>query len=164
MNIGAYEIALIGIGGTIIGAIIGAWLTYRFSLYLSDINDRREASRKFLSTFHNELSDIYPTPVNWPENIDSFLRSKFKFLQAAVGEFRHYLPTKDWDSFDEAWFKYYCSTGREIDRECQVYHQYMPFKGTSVVNGEMVIKDNSQKYKTNFKYNVDRLLKFAKKK
>ncbi len=162
MNIGAYEIALIGIGGTIVGAILGAWLTYRFSLNLSDINDRREANRKFLSTFHNELSDIYPTPVNWPDDIDSYLRSKFKFLQAAVGEFRHYLPIDEWDSFDKAWFNFYCSTGREIDKECQVYHNYMPFRGTSTVNGKKVTKDNSQTYKVTFKYNVDQILKFAK--
>lgn len=163
MNLEAYEIALIGVGGTIVGALLGAWLTYLFFLNLSEINNRREANRKFLSTFHNELSDIYPTPVNWPDDIDSFLRSKFNFLQAAVGEFRHHLPLDEWDAFDKAWFDFYCSTGREVDKNCQVYYHYMPFISTSIVNGKEVTEDTLQTYKETFKYNVDLLLKFAKK-
>ena len=163
MNIGLYEIALIGVGGTIIGALLGAWITYRFALKLSIINNRQEANRKFLSAFHNVLSEIYPTPVSWPDDIDYFLRERFSLLQAAIGEFRHYLPTEEWDDFDKAWFKYYCSTEREIDKDCQVYHHYMPFKGESIINGKKITEDNTQTYKNNFKNNVEQLLRFAKK-
>lgn len=155
--------ALIGVGGAIIGALVGSWITYRFSINLADIIDRRKANHMFIRTFHKELADVYPTPVNWPEDMNRFLRSKFTILQAAVGEFRYYLPTKEWDCFDDAWFRFYCSTGREVDKQCQCYHHYMPFISTSIVNGKEVTVDNTKTYKDTFKYNVDSLLKFAKK-
>jgi len=124
LEVGAYEIALIGVGGAVVGALLGAWIAYRFSLKLADFNVRREANRRLIAAFHRELADIYPTPVNWPEDIVSFLRSKFSILQAAVGEFRHYLPMQKWEDFDRAWFNYYCSTGRDVDKSCQCYSLY----------------------------------------
>ena len=149
MTISAYEIALISTGSTIVGALLGTWLGYRLSLQLAAINAKRQASQRLISTFHRELGDLYPALVNWPENIDGFLRSKFTALNCATGEFRHYLPHNEWDSFDKAWFGYYCSTGREIDKQCQDYTHYMPF-------------GSNPKYKENFKDNIDNLLKFAK--
>ncbi len=157
MEVGAYEI-LIGVGGAIIGALLGAWIAYLFSLKLADFNFRREANRRLIAAFHRELADIYPTPVNWPEDIDNFLRSKFSILQAAVGEFRHYLPVEEWDSFDRAWFNYYCSTGREIDKNYQSYSHYTNV--TIATNDQEPYKQSGQK---NFKYNVDQILKFTKK-
>ena len=157
MEVGAYEIALIGVGGTVNGALLGALITYRLSLKLADINARREANRRLIVAFHKELSDIYPTPVNWPENIDTFLRSKFSTLQAAVREFRHYLPVQEWKDFDRAWFNYYCSTGRDVDKSCQSYLHYMNFISTT---DQGTTKQNGQK---NLKDNVDHILQFAKK-
>lgn len=158
MEVGAYEIALISVGGTVVGALLGAWIAYRFSLKLSDINVRRDANRRLIATFHRELADIYPTPVNWPKVIDNFLRSKFSILQAAVGEFRHYLPAQEWEDFDRAWFNYYCSTGRDVDKSCQSYLHYMNF--TTTTSDQKTIKQDGQK---NLKDNVDNILKFAKK-
>ncbi len=131
MEVEAYEIALIGVGSTIVGALLGAWIAYRFSLTLAEIKVRQEANRRLITTFHRELSEIYPTPVNWPKNIHDFLSSKFTSLQAAVGEFRHYLPVQEWEAFDSAWFNYYCSTGREVDKSCQSYLHYMNFETTT---------------------------------
>jgi len=158
LEVGAYEIALISVGGTVVGALLGAWIAYRFSLKLSDINVRRDANRRLIATFHRELADIYPTPVNWPKVIDNFLRSKFSILQAAVGEFRHYLPAQEWEDFDRAWFNYYCSTGRDVDKSCQSYLHYMNF--TTTTSDQKTIKQDGQK---NLKDNVDNILKFAKK-
>ena len=158
MEIGAYEIALIGVGGTVVGALLGAWIAYRFSLKLADINVRREANRRLIAVFHSELSDIYPTPVNWPKDIDNFLHSKFSILQAAVGEFRHYLPVHEWEDFDRAWFNYYCSTGRDVDKSCQSYLHYMNFITTT--KDQKTTKQNGRK---NLKDNIDRILKFAVK-
>lgn len=157
MEVGAYEIALIGVGGTVVGALLGALITYRLSLKLADINARREANRRLIAAFHTELSDIYPTPVNWPEDIDAFLRSKFSILQAAVGEFRHYLPVREWKDFDRAWFNYYCSTGRDVDKSCQSYLHYMNFTST---NDQGTTKQDGQK---KLKNNVDHILQFTKK-
>lgn len=158
MEVSAYDIALIGVGGAVVGTLLGAWIAYRFSLKLADINARREANRRLIAAFHRELADIYPTPVNWPKDIDNFLRSKFSNLQAAVGEFRHHLPIQECEDFDRAWFNYYCSTGRDVDRSCQSYLHYMNFIETT--GDQTTTKQNGQK---NLKENVDHILRFAKK-
>jgi hypothetical protein len=158
LEVGAYEIALIGVGSAVVGALLGAWIAYRFSLKLAESNVRREANRRLIAIFHRELADIYPTPVNWPEDIDNFLRSKFSILQAAVGEFRHYLPVQEWDDFDRAWLNYYCSTGRDVDRSCQSYLHYMNFITTT---GDQ--KTTKQNGKKNLKDNVDNILRFTEK-
>ena len=154
----AYEIALIGVGGALVGALVGAWIAYLFSLKLADNNFRREANRRLISTFHSELSGIYPTPVNWPNDIDSFLKSKFSNLQAVVGEFRHCLPIQEWQAFDTAWLNYYCFTGREVDKSCQSYLHYMDFVSTT--SDDKTTKNDEKK---NLKVNVDNILRFAKK-
>ena len=46
MHLTAYEIALIGGGFTIVGALLGGWITYRFALCLSKINAIREAGAR----------------------------------------------------------------------------------------------------------------------
>ncbi|MCK7599088.1 hypothetical protein M0G74_17575 [Microbulbifer sp. CAU 1566] len=153
-----YEIALIGVAGTIVGALLGSILTYRLSVNLSDRSHRLLASRKLVSVFAKELADVYPTSVNWPENIDGYLRQKFTILQAAVSEFRFSLPESEWAAFDREWFNYYCSTGRSIDRQSQSYIHYMNFTIQSNDTGgeyEQVGPDN-------LRSNVDKILSFAK--
>lgn len=160
------EIAMIGVGGTVIGILIGAWATYRYSIKLSIANDKRIANRQLRSVFHNELKDIYPNPVNWPKdtlNINPFLKSKFIALQAAVAEFRYYLSTRELEDFDSAWLRYHCSPSYRKDKGYQEYSHYMPFIPTSTVDGKEVTVDNSKTCKETFKHNVDSLLKFANK-
>ena len=159
MEVGSYEIALIGVGGTVVGVLLGALISYCLSLRLANIRDRRDANRRLITTFYRELADIYPTPGNWPADIHSYLRTKFPTLQAAVGEFRYYLPVQEWEAFDSAWFNYYCSTGREVDKNCQSYLHYMNFVDTT--NDQEPQKHDGQK---TLKHNVDQILKFAKKK
>jgi len=158
VEVGVYEIALIGVGSTVVGALLGAWISYYFSLRLADIRVRQDANCRLTTTFHRELANIYPTPVNWPADIHSYLSTKFPTLQAAVGEFRHYLPVQEWEAFDSAWFNYYCSTGREVDKNCQSYLHYMNFESTT--NDQETQKQDGQK---TLKHNVDHILKFAKK-
>lgn len=88
-----------------------------------------------------------PHPVRWPADIDAFLRGVFPQLQAAVAEFRPFLPMYRRLAFDRAWFTYRCATGRQIDIEC--YHHYMAFAG-------------QPDPKQTFSRNVERLLSFAK--
>jgi hypothetical protein len=156
MTLGNYEIALIGIGGTVIGVLIGCLLTYHFSLKHAERVQRLDANRKLVHTFTSELADVYPTAVNWPDDIDKFLRQKFPNLQAAVGEFRFYLPRREWGAFDNAWFDYYCSTGREVDKKCQAYHHYMNLSG--VTNNV----EYTQNGHANLTKNIDHILTYAK--
>jgi len=152
-----YEIALIGIGGSLVGVLVGALLTYRFALKLADRSERLQINRNLIKVFTSELSDVYPTAVNSPENIDPYLRSKFSKLQAAVAEFRLHLPCAEWEPFDQTWFEYYCSTKRDIDRDCQVYHHYMNFSGTSTENEEF-----NQDGHANLVSNINKILAYAK--
>ncbi len=152
-----YEIALIGLGSTIVGVLIGALLSYHLSRLQSDRIHRLAANQKLINIFTSELSDVYPTKVKWPENIDVHLKSKFSNLQAAIGEFRFYLPQSKWESFDKAWFNYYCSTGRDIDKGCESYLHYMDLTGSSSDAGDYVQDGHENLVKS-----VNRVLAFAK--
>ena len=147
MDYSTYGIALVSGGFAIVGSLIGIWAGYRLSLSLSIFNSRCEANKEFLSTFHNTLSDIYPVPIKWPENINIILKTKFPILQAAVGNFRHNLPVSKWNSFDTAWTTFCNPKGREKDKENTEFYQYS------------VGPDKKER----FKHNIDSLLKFAKK-
>lgn len=60
MNLSAYKIALIAGGFAIIGALLAAWLGYRFSLSLANVNKRRRAAMKLREAFKNELLALKP--------------------------------------------------------------------------------------------------------
>ena len=147
--------------GIIVG-LFGIIAAHRLFSHRDRKNIFNNAAKEFADTFHSELKEIYPTPANWPDNIDHYLRARFDNLSEAVGKFKRQLPRRKRKSFDEAWFRFYCCTGRKVDRNCQCYHHYMPFSGVSVVDGKETTHDNTKTYKENFNKNVDALLKFAK--
>lgn len=146
--------------GGILAAVFGGYITYlvyrktRFN----------QAAETFRSRVLAELEGLYPIPSNWPNEkilIDRILREKFPKLQAAVAEFKPFLPQRQHSDFDRVWFIYRMGKGgREKDK--QDYWQYIPHSGTSVVNGKEETHDNTETYQDNFKRNVDNLLKFAK--
>jgi hypothetical protein len=140
-----YEIALIGIAGILVGAL----LNNRLTLIRDDISERRQANRNLIKVFTSELSDVYPTAVNFPERIDPYLRSKFSTLQAAIAEFRLHLPHTELESLDQTWFEYYCSTQRDIDKDCQSYTHYTDYNG--------------QDGHANLVSNINKILAYAKK-
>jgi hypothetical protein len=120
------------------------------------------AARKFQDTTRNELEGLYPTPVKWPNHsldIDPILREKYSRIEIAVHNFKGHLPFCFVKGFNKAWIKYYSANG---DEDYQCYHHYMPFSGSSIVNGKEIQDDNTKTYKETFKKNVDRLLKYAK--
>ena len=130
--------------------ILGAVLLASFVGYVTWRNNfknrRAAACATFRSAVLKELGSVYPNVVSWPENIDGFLRSRFSALQAAVENFRPFVPWWRRWLFDRAWFRYRCATGRKIDVQC--YHHYMGF-------------NDNPNYKEAFKNNVLRLLSFA---
>jgi hypothetical protein len=93
--------------------------------------------------------------------IMDILESKFPTLQAAIVEFRPYVPWYKRLSFDRAWRIYrHGNDGIEIDG--QYYWQYVPVSGEGIENGKRIKHDNRLTYKSDFKKNVSRLLKYAK--
>jgi hypothetical protein len=128
---------------TLLAALVGGLLL----LQVHRLNAYRAGSTKFRAEVLSTLSGLYPSPVQWPSDIDASLRSKFAKLQAAITEFRPFLAWYRRRAFDRAWFAYRCATGREIDLQC--YHHYIAFCGQP---------DLQQ----SFKRNVDALLSFTK--
>src|SRR5260221_13531034 len=98
---------------------VGALVTFAVQRH----NAYRAASTKLRGTFTSTLADVYPLPVRWPGNVDAFPRNAFPPLQAAAAAFRPHLPWYKRRGFDQAWFEYLCSTGREINVQCS--HPYI---------------------------------------
>ena len=111
----------------IVGFILGSVFGYYIQGRINRETRVAEASAKFRAATLQAFSGLYPIPVNWPSGngIDTHLRTIFPDLQIAIAEFRPFVPWWRRHDFDEAWFRYHCSTGREID--AQVYHHYRSF-------------------------------------
>lgn len=132
--------------------VLLAFFSALILLYVHRRNAARTASVKFRNVLLTKLTGLYPVASNWPGNIHQHLESVFPDISAAVAEFRPYVPPWRRKAFDRDWFAYYCDTGREVDRNCQVYHHYMDFTSPEqpVPNG-----------KQTFHRNVSRLLSYA---
>ena len=115
--------------------------------YRNNFKSRHAAAcLTFRSTITSKLSSLYPLPVTWPSNPEPQLLAVFPELQAAVSQFRRYVPWYRLGKFDRAWLQYRSAYQREIDVQC--YHHYIAFEGQSDP-------------RVTFKTNVDRLLAFA---
>ena len=134
----------------------GHWLAQRLNHGLAITRDNRSRRSAAKAAFHSavlaELGSIYPSPAAWPQDINTFLRSKFTALQAAVENFSPSVPRLDRWGFDRAWLRYCCSTGRECDKN--TYHHYM---------GSHAPGEPPPDVKAIFRANVERLLSYAKK-
>ena len=128
--------------------------------YIALRNNRKNRSAAAAACFRASLLQafvgLYPSPVNWPADIDTHLRRIFPNLQVAVAQFRPFVPWWRRHAFDNAWFRYRCSTGRKID--IQAYHHYMSF---SVDTGGGY-PTNPPDPRNTFHANVSKLLSFAK--
>lgn len=145
----------------IIIVLFGIVATHRLLIYRDKKNIFNNAAKEFSEIIYHELCEIYPIPVNWPENIEGYLGNKFPVLQSAVNNFARYLTEIEKTEFLNAWAIYRVGEdGSEIDQ--QDYWQYTPHRSTSIVYGEKTEYDNTKTYKENFKHNVDNILKYAK--
>ena len=126
MNFTSFELWLIGIAGAAAALII----PHRFSIWRDRHSRKVSASASFRAAVVAELGRIYPVVINWPEDMDTFLRSAFPNLQGAVFQFRHFVPWWDRWRFDRAWLRFYCAYPGKMDEQC--YHHYLGFydKGT----------------------------------
>jgi hypothetical protein len=144
-----------------IGAIItlfGIIAVHRLVLYRDKRNDFNKAAKEFYDIINNELKDIYPKPVNWPDNVDKYFKEKFPTLQSAVDKFAGHLPGKEKANFLKAW-QFYClgKEGRDVD--LQYYGQYRSGESTTRIDGKEVTEITDGK--ANLKCNVDSLLSYA---
>lgn len=132
--------------------LIGATIAALVAFIVPKINRSREASNHFRQTILNELKDIYPTCSKDPESLNQYLRSKYPALQAAVNQYRHFLPFYRRKAFDKAWDTYrgYENDGSNLEEH---YFQYRDY----------TLDDEQNDGKGNLKKNVSLLLQFCKK-
>lgn len=87
----------------------------------------RAAAKDFRNAVLNELKDVYPTVISWPEHPPSLLTNKFAALQVAVAEFEVFMPWYRRFMFNRAWRIYCVGTDPTSKKATQEYHQYMGF-------------------------------------
>lgn len=138
---------------SIVGALVAILIRHRLSNAQANRVRRIAASDEFYSTVLEFFSGLYPlqSESDWPKDIntlDHLLRSFFPKMQIAVEKFKLVLPWHQRIFFNRDWSRFRNAYGREQDIQC--YHHYMSF-------------DSNPHYKENFKRNIKRLLKFAKK-
>ncbi len=109
MEVSPYGIALIGVGSAALGALLGAWGTYRFSINLAALNAKRFAGMKLREAFGPELAKLRHSQTLIPGAVESSAVLKQGFLkhEIAVNEFRFFLQGAELESFNKVWREYY---------------------------------------------------------
>lgn len=107
MQLTAHEIALIAGGFAIIGTLLGAWITYRFSLNLSVINARREARHRLIDAFTPELAALDPVNNLTRDQIKITIEDALPRHQRAMVEFGFYLPKETKEDYEKTCKEYY---------------------------------------------------------
>jgi hypothetical protein len=99
---------LIAIAGTLLGVLVGAWLTYRFSLDLTKTNAKHFAAIKLREAFFPELANLKYFSQNFTlGQSEKILEAAFEKHYIAVNEFRFYLEGDELEAFTQAWREYY---------------------------------------------------------
>ena len=124
MNVSVYEIALIAGGFTIIGTLLGAWLGYRFSLSLANVNERRKAAMKLRGAFKDELLALNPAKHATKIDLATFLENAFSKHRAAVLDFAYFLEPKERRAFYSTWYEYHCHPDARNDDTIPFLEQY----------------------------------------
>lgn len=106
-NVTAYDIAIIGGGFTVVGALIGAVVSYWLTAKIEALKERRAACANFRTSFAPAIAQIYlarhhgthDTPV-----VGNILKDLLVSHASAVEEFRPFVS--DSAAYQEAWEQY----------------------------------------------------------
>ncbi len=119
MNLTAYELSLIAGGFGIVGAILGAYIGYYFSIQLINRQDFNKAAAEFRNAFINQLNCLKSnvnTGSGDTSNIGEYLHSHYvSYHLIAFEVFRNYLIPKERVAIDETWEKY-CNFAQYSDK------------------------------------------------
>lgn len=109
VQISPYEIALIGGGFTIIGALLGAWITYKFALQLRNKDARREAGRRLRETFSDLVAVVNDPDYSTKDNpiFGKALQDSFPGQTAAINELAFHLSGPEREKLYKAWRTYW---------------------------------------------------------
>jgi len=124
MEIGLYEIAFIGVGGTIVGSLIGAWIGYRLSLSLSKISDKKNSGQKLRGAFKDEVLALSPSQYTLKEDVSNLLNDSFQKHREAIYDYAFYLKGREKKQFYRAWYAYYCPEQNRSEMSVPFLEQY----------------------------------------
>lgn len=102
MNISAYEIALIGVGGTIVGALTGAWVGYRLSISLAEITSRRIAAYNLRNIFSSITSRIRSEKITDWNEFRTEVQNLYDNHAIEFEKFRYYVSKSHINDYDAA--------------------------------------------------------------
>jgi len=111
MALTAYDIALIGGGFTVLGALIGASVTYCLALELARRNAKRDAGRRLREAFALELALMHPEHGKKDIKVEQILQDAFPKHSQAVIEFAFHLKDNEKKKFLKTWKEYYMVGG-----------------------------------------------------
>ncbi len=116
----AYELSWVAGGFGIAGTLLGALVTYRLSIRLTEIqanhsialsdrNSKSAACAKLRAAFATALGMIYIARHHGTHdrpNVANYLRDNLLTVAAAIEEFRPFVPEGERTAFQEAWEEY----------------------------------------------------------
>lgn len=101
----------------ILGALVGAWITYRFSLGLIVKQNSLNAAAKLRASFAPTLAMIYLARHHGthdrPDD-DAFIKNNLILHAAAVEEFAPFVPKGKRDEYQKAWEEYRQAARKDI--------------------------------------------------
>ena len=128
MNLTAYELSIISGGFTIVGALIGAIATYRFSIHLFIHQQRKIAAANFRASFAFLISQMRLAQSDPSIDKRDILNSTFKDISVAVELFRPYVHSCKQEAYQKAWENYY-SDGISGKIHFQQYTHHLQING-----------------------------------
>ena len=109
MDVSVYQLSIIAGGFTIVGALIGALVSYRLSKVFAKNNAIVNAQAKLRATFAPSLAQIYLAQKHGNHDrpdINSFVKENLLGHASAVEEFRPHIPCKNRVAYQDAWENY----------------------------------------------------------
>ena len=128
MQLGSYEIALIGVGATILGVLLGTWITFRFSLRLANLHSKRLAGIRLRDAFAPEIVKLQHLKGEELVQAPDILEVAFDKHHMAANEFAFFLDKEEAPSFTKAW-REYCTSAYEEGTD---FYQYRGDRDTAI--------------------------------
>lgn len=142
------------LGSLVIGVLLGAWVTYRFSLILSRQAEKHRAGLRLRDAFKTEIIALNPSHHAIDEDLPVFLGKAFDKHEAAIYDFSFFLSAKSKNRFYKTWQEYYCHENTQNENTVPFLEQYS-CRGRSIKE----IHD----IKNLVKSRLEAVLKFAEK-
>lgn len=160
MNLTAYELSLIAGGFVIVGAILGAYIGYYFSIRLMVKQEFNKAAIEFRNAFLYELiflkyNACIPEGERTYTTLNEFLFSGYVHRHLKAFEiFRNHLPAKNRADIDKAWKEYCCHPDNQ---DIPFFEQYSWRVANKGIDYEKQLKDIALS-------RIEKILEFAKPK